>query len=207
MNDKKHKFHNDPARFFLHQEKLLTDEEKQQALKYSSTVFDAEKCPTCRLNYDLASRCPRILVHCGHTVCTSCLYYFFKDQRIRCPLCSKVIKRLRVIEVLPINHQIYYELITKIPESEVDPINAILKLPEELNREINESEEVELPLCEMHTDRYKHFLCMKHAVLLCRICITDNLHLCESNFLDLYLLRPELVRALIAKLFFSTQHN
>ena len=52
-------------------------------------------------------RAPRIMVHCGHTFCTACLYLYFKDQRIRCPKCRKVIKRLRIVEVLPINHNIH----------------------------------------------------------------------------------------------------
>ena len=77
--DRKTKFQNDPAKFFLFQDKLLTTQEKEAAKEYSHSVFNTDICPICEKTYDLAIRAPRILVHCGHTLCTACLYLFFKD--------------------------------------------------------------------------------------------------------------------------------
>ena len=198
--DKKQKFHNDPAKFFLYQDRLLSANERKSAMDFSATVLDMQSCGVCGNAYDLALRAPRILVHCGHTVCTSCLYLFFKDQRIRCPLCSKVIKRLRVVEVLPLNHQIFNVLSNRLQEHEIDPINLALRLPDEINRELTEKEEVDVPLCELHGDRYKHFACVQHSVLLCRVCVTESTHPCPAHLLDLYLLRPEVVKLLLIKL-------
>ncbi len=198
--DKKQKFHNDPAKFFLYQDRLLTQEERKRAAEFSGKIINLEKCPVCNGNYDLAANAPRILIHCGHTVCTSCLYLFFKDQRIRCPLCSKIIKRLRLLEILPLNHQIFYMLSSQIPKDLVDPINETLKLPSEMAEEFAQQEDYEFPLCEVHMDRYKHFVCLNHNAILCRACLIDNIHPCQSNIVDLYALRHDVVKSILVKL-------
>ena len=199
--DTKQKFQNDPAKFFLYQDRLLTHEERQRASEYSAQILNLKTCPICDCDYNLSANAPRILIHCGHTVCTACLYLFFKDQRIRCPLCSKIIKRLRFIEILPLNHQIFNMLNGHIPSDQIDPLNSALKLPSEMTEELAEKEEYEYPLCEVHTDRYKHFICMHHNALLCRACITEELHCCEYNIVDLYSLQHDTVKTILEKLF------
>ena len=198
--DKKQTFQNDPARFFLDQGKFLSVQERQSAIDFSQSIFDNEKCSVCLKNYDLGIRAPRILIHCGHTVCTSCLYLFFKNEKVNCPLCSKVIKQLRVIEILPLNHNIFTKLSLKLQKSEIDPINSCLRLPEEIIRELAEKEEVDIPICEYHEMRYKHFACIQHSLLLCRMCISEELHPCSSNIIDIYFLRPEAQIHLLSKL-------
>lgn len=198
--DAKKKFHNDPAKFFLYQDRLLTQEERKRAAEYSASVLNLEKCPVCAHGYDLATHAPRILIHCGHTVCTACLYLFFKDQRVRCPMCSKIIKRLRLVEVLPLNHQIFYTLINQLPESLVDTMNSTLKLPSDATEEFAEQEDYEFPLCEAHSDRYKHFACLRHNILLCRACVLENTHVCHSAVVDLYCLRHDVVKDMLARL-------
>jgi len=57
---------------------------------------------------------PRILIHCGHTICHSCLLNFYKNRRVRCPLCLKLIKHLDSVERLPVHtHQIIIRSITQ----------------------------------------------------------------------------------------------
>ena len=97
-------------------------------------------------------KAPRILVHCGHTICTACLYLFFRDQRIRCPLCKKVIKRLRIVEVLPLNHHIYESLLLK-PGVEKHPSNEKLRLPNSVIEEVDKEDKIDFPTCEKHNDR------------------------------------------------------
>ena len=199
--DTKQKFQNDPAKFFLYQDRLLTQEERQRASEYSAQILNLRSCPVCDSHYDLASHAPRILIHCGHTVCTACLYLFFKDQKIRCPLCSKIIKRLRFIEILPLNHQIFQMLLGQVPPVPIDPINATLKLPSEMTEELAEKEDYEFPLCELHIERYKHFTCLHHNTLMCRACLNEDMHSCEFNVVDLYSLPHDTVKAILQKLF------
>ena len=198
--DKKKKFQNDPAKFFMYQDRLLTDEERQKSVQYHKTVIDLQKCPICNEEYDLAAKAPRILIHCGHTVCTDCLYLFFKDQKIRCPLCAKTIKRLKLVEVLPLNHLIYNMLTKLIPDNLVDPINMRLMLPYEMAEEFTEQEDYQFPLCSLHNDRIQHFVCLNHNLLLCRACIIENYHYCRTSIVDLYSLRHEVVKDILYRL-------
>lgn len=189
--DKKKKFHNDPAKFFLYQDRLLTAEEREKAKQYSRTIIDQEKCPLCNTLYDLALKAPRILVNCGHTICTECLYMFFKDQKIKCPMCSKYVKRIRAIEILPLNHTIYHSLINILPRNLIDPINSTLRYPNEIVEELQTLDTVEYPLCENHVDRYKHFMNSYTGTMYCRACMQEDAAIEQSTILDLYLLRPE----------------
>ena len=198
--DKKKKFQNDPAKFFLYQDRLLSDEDRVNAASYSQSVVNLTKCSICEHDYDLQDRAPRILIHCGHTVCTSCLYLFFKDQRIRCPLCSKMIKRLKLVEVLPLNHQIYNRLINSTEYENIDPINTILSLPNEKSEELAEQEDYQFPMCQNHPDRCKHFVCLSHNLTLCRACILENLHFCSTSIVDLYSLQHHIVKDILYRL-------
>lgn len=129
------------------------------------------------------------MIHCGHTICTACLYLYFKDQRIRCPLCKRVIKRLRVVEVLPLNHHIHQKLINSLEPTQIDPSNREVKLPSELMVEINEQDDSVFPLCEQHRERYQHFVCIPCERLMCRACCESE-DSCEHHIIDLYLLKP-----------------
>ena len=196
--DKKTKYQNDPAKFFLFQDKLLTTLEKQKALSYSLQKFNQKSCLLCEKNFDLSFHAPRILVQCGHTLCTSCLYLFFKDQKLKCPFCKKTIKRLRIIEVLPLNHSIYKKL-SNLPGMEIDPLNKKLKLPSDLIAEVNENDDTDFPLCDYHDERYKHFFCPKDLRLFCRACVEEGFQSCEHHIVDLYLLKPGLVNSILVR--------
>ena len=189
-------FNNDPTKFFLYQEKISSEEDKKKAHNFSKQVFNAEVCPLCQKNYDLAMQAPRILIHCGHTLCTSCLYLFFKDQRIRCPLCLKLVKRIRLIETLPLNHKSFENLIRKLPSGSIDPSNRSLKLPSQLMKDL-EDKDIDYPICHIHQDRFQHFMSLKDKVILCRVCILENVHEISDNLLDLYLIKQDIAEKLI----------
>ena len=82
-------------------------------LDYESRMLDI--CQLCLLKYNVGERIPRIMVHCGHTFCSSCLTKLFKNTRIRCPLCRKLIRGIDSIERLPLNINILYEIVEKDP--------------------------------------------------------------------------------------------
>jgi uncharacterized Zn finger protein (UPF0148 family) len=95
----------------------------------------------------VGERIPRILVNCGHTFCTHCLTKLFKDGRVRCPLCKKLIKNLENVEKLPLNINILYEVV------ESDPILKDVSFDPEGEQDDEKDEET----CEMHEGRIKHF--------------------------------------------------
>lgn len=56
----------------------------------------------------------KIKVHCGHTFCTKCLVNFYRNNRVRCPLCLKLIKNLDTIDRIPVNHTIFTKMAEKL---------------------------------------------------------------------------------------------
>ncbi len=65
---------------------------------------------------------------------------------------------------------------------------------------INDKDDSEFPLCEEHLERYKHFACAQDNKLYCRACIELKLVKCDHHLVDLYLLKPELVNAILYKI-------
>ncbi len=82
-------------------------------LDYSSRSLDI--CQFCGCKYNVGERIPRILVHCGHTLCTSCIQHLHHNNRVRCPICRKLVKQLESAERLPLNINILYEVVEKDP--------------------------------------------------------------------------------------------
>ena len=77
------------------------------------------ECSICLEKYDKKEKLPRILT-CGHTFCTSCLYKIKEknkpDNKIKCPLDSKIENDKNNIIDIPINRIIFDLLDLKIPE-------------------------------------------------------------------------------------------
>ena len=67
---------------------------------YASRGLDI--CGVCKMKYNLGDRIPRILVHCGHTFCTSCLIRYYHVDHIRCPYCKKLINNIKDKKVIKI---------------------------------------------------------------------------------------------------------
>jgi hypothetical protein len=114
-------------------------------------------CGVCKLIYNVGDRIPRILVNCGHTWCTNCLSKYYRKNRIRCPNCKKMVKNLENVEQLPLNINIFSEIIYNDPDlfDMIDP----------------ESSNSYAALCSVHSEKQKHFYCSHHQVSFCRECI------------------------------------
>ncbi len=107
-------------------------------LDYESRGLDL--CPFCGLKYNVGERIPRILVDGGHTLGTDCITSLHHKDRVRCPICRKLIKQLDSAERLPLNINILYEIVEK------DPILS------KTNFEFDDDDEeaVKEKLCENH---------------------------------------------------------
>ena len=125
--------------------------------------------------YNLGDRIPRILVHCGHTFCTSCLIKFHHIDHIRCPYCKKLINNIdspAKIESLPLNLNIFGELV------KTDQLVMLLIDPENPNSLTT--------LCSKHPEKQKHFYCSFHETNFCRECIKAYHKQNECCVVDLY---------------------
>ena len=54
--------------------------------------MEATCCPKCHQDYNKSSRKPRILIKCGHTICSECILFLInqKDIPFSCPFDDKV---------------------------------------------------------------------------------------------------------------------
>ena len=146
---------------------------KKLVQDYASRGLDI--CGVCKKKYNLGDRIPRILVHCGHTFCTSCLIKFHHVDHIRCPYCKKLINNIdspAKIESLPLNLNIFGELV------KTDPVVMMLIDPENPNGLTS--------LCSIHSEKQKHFYCSFHENNFCRECIKSFHKLNECCVVDLY---------------------
>ena len=122
----------DPMQYFSNQHNEISEEKKKLAYQFASKLLNDEKCPTCKTDYDLKVKVPKILVQCGHTICLKCMKQFYKGDKIRCPICLKLHKKIPAIEVLPTNHTLYKKLMNSLSKEEIDPAFEVLALPVDL---------------------------------------------------------------------------
>ena len=143
-------------------------------LDYESRGLDI--CQFCGFKYNVGERIPRILVHCGHTLCTNCISELHHQDRVRCPICRKLIKQLDSAERLPLNINILYEVVEK--DTQLADCN--------FDFDDEDEEQMAQKFCEGHQDRVKHFYCSNHKTIFCRECIKLS-HSDEECFVvDLY---------------------
>ena len=76
------------------------------------------------------------MVHCGHTFCTECLSELHDENRVRCPICRKLVKDIDSVDRLPLNFNVLYEIVER---------DSFLK---DINFESQEC--VDCLLCEAH---------------------------------------------------------
>jgi len=64
------------------------------------------KCPICKNDYNSSKNIPRILINCGHTICSSCLNTKItenKSKQFTCPEDNILYENIESIEKFPIN--------------------------------------------------------------------------------------------------------
>ena len=139
----------------MESKKLKKEEFKEFNPTYHERKLDI--CGACRKKYNVGDRIPRILVNCGHTYCTSCLNDYYKNSKIKCPFCKKIVKQLDNVETLPLNLPIFSEIVKSDPQ-----VNHYI------DTKTNNSF---ITKCEHHTYKQKHFFCSYHNINFCRECI------------------------------------
>ncbi|KRX00628.1 Armadillo-type fold [Pseudocohnilembus persalinus] len=191
-----------PTTYFFEQANNPPNEYKDKIDDFVSKLLDTKKCVVCKEDFDLQERMPRILVHCGHTFCTSCIINFYRNNKVRCPLCLKLIKNIEYLERIPINHTIFTKLAEQLNEENKKQGQQELDIPQQLYSlfeaslqppqqyyqrqpgQPNIDEETGLEFCQIHFERIKHFFCGGHQETCCRVCSEYQHQNCQ--IIDLY---------------------
>ena len=146
-------------------------------LDYESRGLDI--CQFCGFKYNVGERIPRILVHCGHTLCTNCISELHHQDRVRCPICRKLIKNLDSAERLPLNINILFEIVQK------DKMLKDCNFDFDGEQNLDEAD-MKGKFCTEHEDRIMHFYCSNHKTMFCRECIKMYHSDDECFVVDLY---------------------
>ena len=79
--------------------------------------YDETKCPLCKILYNEDNRIPRILLNCGHTICSSCILNSINSSAIlKCPEDSTEYENISSLESFPINKALI-KLLHKISDN------------------------------------------------------------------------------------------
>ncbi len=79
--------------------------------------YDETKCPSCKLLYNEDIRIPRILLNCGHTICSNCISNSINSSTIlKCPEDLTEYPNINALSSFPINKALM-KLLHKISEN------------------------------------------------------------------------------------------
>ena len=103
---------------------LLVSENKED-----NNSYDETKCPLCNNQYDEETRIPRILLNCGHSICSLCISKFNETQTpLKCPEDNTEYQNISLTS-FPINKALM-RLLHKISESKKNnEENSLIKIP------------------------------------------------------------------------------
>ena len=90
------------------------------------------KCPICKNDYDSSHHTPRILINCGHTICSSCLNTKITSKQFTCPEDNVLYENIESIEKFPINKSLI-----KLIESKPKTTTTTKKKPQTSNKTNN----------------------------------------------------------------------
>ena len=158
------------------------------------TNYDETKCPSCNLQYDEEIRIPRILLNCGHTICSQCISLSENAQTpLKCPEDNTEYQNISLIS-FPINKALI-RLLHKISESKKNQKeNSLLKTLSSKNSEnksINTARASRINLenlkstntklkttekCTEHPTRNLEMICLEELCKICTNCAIFGKH-------------------------------
>ena len=145
---------------------------RMRAEALSNYLFSIKQCQRCLSLYNFDSNLPRVLVQCGHSICSLCVTDLVVDQKISCPFCNMQLTRVSSPEALPINQQIFVSLQKNKEEKEESQQGQQMDLEA-------------LQKCDIHRGKYQHYYCLKHEIQLCKACIVYHTQKSKCEIIDL----------------------
>ena len=86
--------------------------------------YDERKCPACKMLYKEDNNIPRILLNCGHTICSNCILNSINTSKVlKCPEDSTEYENISSLDSFPINKALI-KLLHKIIDDKKQKENA-----------------------------------------------------------------------------------
>ena len=181
----------------------MTESELTESNENNNT-YDETKCPLCKQLYNEDIRIPRILLNCGHTICTNCISNNINTSSIlKCPEDSTEYPNITFVSCFPVNKALM-KLVHKISENKkqsdkpkninLEVLNNFLNSSSEaspnkgLNTTRNSQKNIEsLKLitlssskkkmnCNEHPNRKLEMICLEEICKICTNCAIFGKH-------------------------------
>ena len=166
-------------------------------VKECNNNYDETRCPLCKQQYDEDIRVPRILLNCGHTICSSCITSSINSSiELKCPEDNTEYKDIS-LSSFPINKALI-RLLQKISESKNLNISKESSLTKILNiktpktspkKELHNARESRINLenlklasskkcekCADHPSRNLEIICLEDICKICTNCAIFGKH-------------------------------
>lgn len=141
--------------------------------------FEKLKCPICNNLYDSSLHIPKILINCGHTICSFCIsikIHENSNNEIICPYDLLANNNITSADLLPTNRSLI-DLIENIDKNEKNKnleIN-ISPLENTTSDFLRKSNSIRTSLKNKPSN-----ICLKHSLPLNIICVDDKKKICSQ---------------------------
>lgn len=144
--------------------------------------YDEFKCPICQNKYNEEANVPRLLLSCGHTVCTYCINQSISlnNKTITCPEDHTTYQNIENAESMPKNMTLI-KLIKKTNENISSPkrnntLSATNRLLESIKTTKNKSARKSITYCIQHQNRALEIICIDDKCKICTNCALFGQH-------------------------------
>lgn len=155
------------------------------------TELDEKNCPLCKIPYDSQEHTPRILLNCGHTICSTCIQLSISSNTpLKCPEDSTEYSSTLSLSQFPINQSLL-KLLTKLKTTRLSlsslsqyPINALsrdsLLLFKSLKSVQSSCQKTDpnknSQSCQDHPERKLELICLEDKCKICTNCVIFGSH-------------------------------
>lgn len=131
------------------------------AQKISKKNLDTERCTIC-LQKPFTTNSLKILVQCGHIMCHECVNKTIRNKCLKCIICDSILQNIEDADLLPSLGQ---NLLINSNFSKI-------------------KKHTPVDLCGIHKNKKKHYQCLYHNDILCRLCMENHKKTIRCKFIE-----------------------
>ena len=141
--------------------------------------FDELKCPLCKTTFNQTDNLPRLLINCGHTLCSKCISQSLtqNNNTITCPEDSSTYENVTNIDISFPKNIYLLKLIQKSEALISSPKSTSKsKLIESIKKATTRSTKKRASFCAIHPTRNLELICIDDKLKICTNCALFGTH-------------------------------